>query len=204
MGRPVEIEKRRELARAAGEVLLARGIDTPMSEVARELGMKRPTLLYHFPDATAVAVSLLEELLEEQAEFVSARMAEHDHPIDQLYARVRAVHAFHEGREERILLLTQLIASSSRESAQQVIEVGNRAFEAQRRAITRRLREEIKRGTVREHDPTALVRLVRSVVDGGMIQRVMTGASHAPVHRFLWEHVLAPLKIEDGARGATP
>src|SRR5258706_351374 len=49
MARPPEPEKRRELAMEAVRVLARLGLSTPMSRVADELGVKRPTLHYHFP-----------------------------------------------------------------------------------------------------------------------------------------------------------
>src|SRR5687768_11359078 len=49
MARPADPEKRLELARKAVEILSTSGLDMPMSQLADALGVKRPTLLYHFP-----------------------------------------------------------------------------------------------------------------------------------------------------------
>ena len=49
MARPAEPEKRLEIARDAVAVLARLGLGTPMSRLADELGVKRPTLHYHFP-----------------------------------------------------------------------------------------------------------------------------------------------------------
>ena len=35
----------------------------------------------------------------------------------------------------------------------------------------------------------------RALVDGLMVQRVMTDVDLAPVHAFIWDHLLAPLKL---------
>ena len=45
-------------------------------------------------------------------------------------------------------------------------------------------------------DVDALIAVVRSFNDGLIIQRVMLGADLAPIHTFIWEHVLSPLKLE--------
>jgi TetR/AcrR family transcriptional regulator len=193
MARPSEPEKRHELARRAVDIFARHGMDVPMSRIADELGMKRPTLLYHFPTRAHIVETALQDLLVEQAAFVLARIDEHEHPIDRLYAQVRAVHAFHHGREGRITLLSQAIASSGGRMSE-LIDIGNRVFEAHRRAAADRIRDGINQGTVAPCDADALVNLTRAVTDGLMVQRLMTGVELAPVHDFLWTHVLLPLK----------
>ncbi|HEX7600771.1 MAG TPA: TetR family transcriptional regulator [Polyangiaceae bacterium] len=199
MARPAEPEKHLELARRAVDVFARHGFDVPMSRLADELGMKRPTLLYHFPTRAHIVETALQDLLVEQAAYVLARIEEHEHPIDRLYAQVRAVHAFHHGREARITLLTQAIASSGSRMAE-IIDIGNRVFEAHRRAAADRIREGIRKGTVAPCDADALVHLTRAVTDGLMVQRLMTGVALAPVHKFLWTHVLLPLKRKPKAK----
>jgi len=199
MARPAEPEKRLELARRAVDVFARDGFDVPMSRIADELGMKRPTLLYHFPTRAHIVETALQDLLVEQAAYVLARIEEHDHPIDRLFAQVRAVHAFHHGREARITLLSQAIASTGGRMVE-LIDIGNRVFEAHRRAAADRIREGIRKGTVAPCDADALVNLTRAVTDGLMVQRLMTGADLAPVHDFLWTHVLLPLKRKPKAK----
>lgn len=196
MARPPEPEKRRELALQAVEVLQREGVDISMSQLADGLGLKRPTLLYHFPSKSHIVESALEDLLKEQALYVLAKVAEHEHPMDRLYAQIRAVHEFHHRREARVVFLTQAIAASSGERMAEIMEVGNRVFEAHRRAAASLIRRGIAEGTVRPCDPNAVVATIRAMTDGLMVQRVMTGLKVEPVHQFLWEHVLRPLKIE--------
>jgi TetR/AcrR family transcriptional regulator len=193
MARPAEPEKRLELARRAVDVFAHQGFDVPMSRIADELGIKRPTLLYHFPTRAHIVETALQDLLVEQAAYVLARIEQHEHPIDRLYAQVCAVHAFHHGREARITLLSQAIASSGGRMAE-LIEIGNRVFEEHRRAAADRIREGIRQGIVAPCDADALVNLTRAVTDGLMVQRLMTGVRLEPVHEFLWTHVLLPLK----------
>ncbi len=198
MARPAEPEKRLELARQAVGVLATAGLDLPTSQLADALGVKRPTLLYHFPTRAHIVETALEDLLTEQALFVMKRVEAHSHPIDRLFAQVRAVHEFHHGRETRVVFLSQAIASSGGRMAE-IIEVGNRVFEAHRRAAAERIREGICAGTVAPCDPEALINLIRAVTDGLMVQRVMTGVDLAPVHEQLWTHLLAPLKRDPEA-----
>ena len=193
MARPPEPEKRLELAREAAQVLEREGLEISTSRLAEALGLNRSTLLYHFPTRARIIETALEALLTEQAMFVIAKVEKHRHPIDRLYAQLRAVHEFHHGREARIVFLSQAIAASGDRMAA-IIEVGNQVFELHRRAAADRVREGIERGTVAPCDADALVNTVRAVTDGLMVQRVMTGLDLAPVHELLWKNLLAPLK----------
>lgn len=193
MARPPEPEKRLELARKAIEVLEREGVDTTMSRVAEVLEINRSTLLYHFPTRGHILETALIALLTEQAHYVVAEIEQHAHPIDRLYAQIRAVHAFHHGREARIVFLTQAIATAG-EGVAAILAAGNQVFEAQRRAAAERIRQGIAAGIVAPCDADALVNLCRAVNDGLMVQRVVTGVDLAPIHDLLWQQLLLPLK----------
>jgi AcrR family transcriptional regulator len=196
MARTVNKDRRREILNEAIAVLQRDGLGLSNTELAKTLGLKRPTLLYYFPDRAALLEQALASMLAEQVAYVVERMSQHDHPLDQLYAQITAVHAFHHGREQRVLFLTQAIATSGSKRMKRIIEIGNLAFEAHRQALIGRIRDGIERGTIAECDPAALVSLVRSVVDGLMVQRVMLDADLAPIHELLWTRLLEPLKKE--------
>ena len=168
-----------------------------MTRLADALGVKRPTLLYHFPTRADIIVEALRDLLTEQAGLVMPRIDEHDHPIDRLFARVRAVHDFHEGSEERIVFLSQAIAAVGRERMVAILEVGEAVFAAHRKDQAERIRAGIRDGLVQPCDVEALMALIRSFTEGMLVQRVMTDVDFEPVHEFLWSHVLAPLKKQD-------
>lgn len=194
MSRPQETEKRRNLARRAVEVLREEGMEVSMTRLAQALEIKRPTLLYHFPTRGDVVVAALEDLLTEQTGFVLDRIAKHDHPIDRLHARVRATHEFHHGQEGRIVFLSQAVAATGQTRLDALIEVGNSVFEMHRQALAAHVKQGIDEGIVHPCDVDALMALMRSVTDGLLVHRVMTGLELAPVHQFLWDTVLRPLK----------
>lgn len=178
------------------DALRTLGLEASTTQLAAELGIKRPTLLYHFPTRAAIVEAALEELLAEQAVGVIAAQEQHDHPIDQLYAQIVSTHAFHHGNEARVLFLTQLVSSAGSERTQQIMDVGNMAFEARRQLMAKRLRAGIEEGRVVDCDVNALISIVRSFNDGLMVQRVMLGCDLKPIHEFIWKHVLEPLKIQ--------
>jgi len=172
------------------------GVDVPMKRLAEALGVKRPTLLYHFPSRGHIVETALEDLLTEQAVFVLARIAEHEHPVRRLDAQMRAVHAFHDGREARLVFLMQALAACGRERMAAIIDVGNRVFEPHRRAAVAALRAGVEAGTVAPHDPEALMALLRATIDGLVVQRTMTGLALGPVQDLFFERVLEPLILE--------
>lgn len=196
MARPKETEKRRELARRAADVLQREGLEISSARLAEALGIKRPTLLYHFPTHGSIVEAALEDLLLEQAAFVLARIEAHAHPIDRLYAQLRAVHEFHRGNEARIVFLSMGIAATSGSRLPQILEAGSRVFEAHRRAAADRIRAGIAAGVVAPCDADALVALVRAAIDGLLVQRVVNGLELAPVHELVWSQWLEPLKRE--------
>jgi len=122
MARPREIEKAKDLALRAAAVLEREGLTISMEQLARELELKRPTLLYHFPTLGHIIEVALTDLLIEQAAHVQLRVEAKTHPIDRLYTRVIAIDEFHVGREGRLLFLTQAIAVTG---GQRVGEIGH-------------------------------------------------------------------------------
>lgn len=200
MARPKDVEKSRDLALRAVEVLERDGLTVSAEHLARELGIKRPTLLYHFPTHAHVVRLALTELLMEQAEFVAKRVEQHAHPIDRIYARMCAVHDFHRGKELRILFLTQAIAVTAGSSASDILIGASALFDEARREMSERLERGIEEGIVEKHDTKALVNMARALIDGLTIQRVVSPSTVRPVHEMFWETVLEPLKKKKGKK----
>ncbi len=194
MARPRDTEKTRELAQRAVAILERRGLTLPAEQLARELGIKRPTLLYHFPTYRDLVAAVLGDLLAEQARFIESRVAPIEHPIDRIYARVRAIHAFHAGAEARLLFLTQAVAATAGSEMSQLLRTASAFFDESRRDMVARVERGVADGTVHPCDAQALVSLVRAIIDGVTIQSVTSHDSVLPMHALLWERLLLPLK----------
>jgi AcrR family transcriptional regulator len=194
MARPRDTEKTRDLALRAAAVLEREGLTISTEQLARELGLKRPTLLYHFPTHGHIVEAALTELLLEQATHVERRVNAHAHPIDRLYARLCAILEFHHGREARVLFLTQAIAVTGGKRVGQILQTAAALFDATRRDMVARVEQGIDEGIVHPCDAKALVSLLRALIDGLTVQRVTSAGSVEPVHELFWEKVLLPLK----------
>ncbi len=202
MARPPDPERRRELAHRAVQVLEREGIALSMTALADALGVKRPTLLYHFPTKADILEAELITLLTEQAVVVLAEVERHSHPIDRLFAQLRAVHGFHRGREARLVFLSQAIAATAGSNLPAIVESGARILEAHRRDTVARLRAGIASGIVAPCDPEALVACMRALTEGLILQLVTHEGSLEVSQRFVWEHLLAPLRLGESPESA--
>ncbi len=195
MSRPVDTQRRSELASRALDVLRARGIGrTTMSELATALGVKRPTLYFYFRDLTALLHAAIEDVYRGYFAHVTARVSGIEHPIEALGELARATVEFHRGRRDLVVLLFQLWAAGDADP--EALLARSRAVgEPLRAELIARLRAGIERKVVARCDPERVVDLVLTVLDGTIVQEVTRGASGAPVVDELWQRVLAPLVI---------
>ena len=193
MPRRPDLVRRTELARAAFEVLRARGVHTSMRELADALGIKRPTLYFYFPDLGAVFETVLDQTYQALAEQVIAKTRAVDHPLDRLHAVVDATIAFHRERPQLIGGLFQLWAVGGRDFAT-VLDRERRVVTAARDALVADLRAGIARRDVRACDPERVVDLVLAVVDGVLVHHVLGIARPDGVVEELAARVIEPLR----------
>jgi AcrR family transcriptional regulator len=199
MPRRPDVARRQELARAAFEVLRARGVQTSMRELADALGLKRPTLYFYFPDLGAVFESVLDDTYRALAESVIARTRAVDHPLDRLRAVVDATIAFHRERPQLIGGLFQLWAVGGRDFAS-VLDRERRVVVAARDALVADLRAGIARHEVEKCDAERVVDLVLAIVDGVLVHHVLGIARADSVMTELAERVIEPLRVKKKRR----
>ena len=193
MPRRPDLVRRAELARAAFEVLRARGVQTSMRELADALGVKRPTLYFYFPDLGAVFETVLDQTYQQLAEYVVGRTRALDHPIDRLRAVVDATIAFHRERPHLIGGLFQLWAVGGRDMAS-LLDRERRVVAVARDALVADLRAGISARVVRPCDPERIVDLVLAVVDGVLVHHVLGIARPDGVVAELADRILEPLR----------
>lgn len=193
MPRPRDEGRRRALATRACAVFEKEGLGISAERLAHKLGIKRPTLLYYFPEYSDILQAQLTELLAQQAAFVGERVEGEQHPVRRLYARVRAIHEFHAGRGRQLSFLIQAFLTTGGARASELIRGASEFFDEQRSDLVRRLRVGIRDGTVHPCEPEVVVALCRAVIDGLVIQGLSDGSDPERVHALLWDSVLAPL-----------
>lgn len=193
--RPVSLEKRRELALAAFEVVRERGAhNVTMSDLASALGMKRPTLYWYFRDLGHVFDTVFEHVLERQREVVIANVAHVAHPIDQIVAYGDAMEAYFEREGPTLVSLIAFWGVAEGDQPNRVIETAMKSFQPVRLLAVERLRQGIREGTVEPCDPEGVIDLVAIAIDGFLLHRIARGLRWADVRKILWDRVLSPLK----------
>ncbi len=197
MARTPDLHKRHELAQHAWAYLRDRGWgQVTMTEMARALGLKRPTLYWYFPDLESLFEAVLEAFFEAQERAVQERLQHLNHPIDLLYAHLTGVHALYLDREEEIVALIQLWAMAGSGQASRTLALLRGRYLPRRDAAVALLRAGQEAGYVAPCDPEALVALIGALTDGLLIQRILTNAPLGPIHHLIWEHLLQPLRLQ--------
>jgi TetR/AcrR family transcriptional regulator, cholesterol catabolism regulator len=203
MPRRRDLAHRVELARAAFEVVRARGTQTSMRELADALGVKRPTLYFYFPDLGAVFDAVLEPLFHALTEAVRAQVGDQAHPIDRLRAAIDATLAFDRERPQLIVGLLQTWAIGGRDRPA-VLERERRGVRAARDALIADLRGGIARKEVRPCDPERVVDLALVLAGGALVQHAL-GIGHTEhVGDELARRVLEPLRVQRRRRRGRP
>jgi AcrR family transcriptional regulator len=201
MGRAVDLERRSELVRQALEVLRARGGRTSMTELARALGVKRPTLYFYFHDLTGLLHLAVEDVYRHHVGHLLTRVVAVEHPVLALAELARAMVELQGGRRDLVLLLIQLWAAGGSDP-EALLARARLAAGPLRAELVARLAAGVERGVVAPCDPARVVDLVLAVLDGVLVQEITRGADGRPVVEELWQRVLSPLVVP--ARATTP
>jgi AcrR family transcriptional regulator len=195
MARKLDMSRRAELAARAVDAIRARGVHRiTMSDLAVDLGLKRPTLYFYFRDLGAVFDAALDDTHRRWAAHVMTAVTGIDHPIDLLAEVVRATVGFHQGQRDRIVLLFQLWAVGGRDP-EVILARGRQLAEPLRAYLVDRIGDGVRRGLVGPCEPAAIVDLVLTVLDGALVQEVTRAAPVATIVRELENRVLGPLRL---------
>src|SRR5262249_17396087 len=163
-----DLARRNELARAAFDVLCARGTQTSMRELADAIGVKRPTLYFYFPDLGAVFETVLDQTYVALSEAVIGELRGIDHPLDRVRAVIDTTLAFHRDQPHLMEGLLQLWALGGRDLAS-VLDRERRVVVAARDALVADLRHGIALRQVRACDPERVVDLVLATIEGLLV-----------------------------------
>lgn len=203
MPRRADLVRRADLARAAFDVVRARGTQIPMRELAAALGIKRPTLYFYFPDLGAVFEAVLDPLYHALGQSVAARLRAHDHPIDRVRAVIDAALAFHRAQPPLGASVVLRWALGAREPAA-LLARERRGVAGARDALIADLRAGIARREVRPCEPERVVDVVLAFIAGAMIHHVLGIAHGDDATDELVQRVLEPLRARRKTRRIRP
>ncbi len=198
--RPVSLDRRRELATAAFEVVRERGANNvTMSDLATALGMKRPTLYWYFRDLGHVFDVVFEHTLERQRAFIELRLEAATHPVDRVLAYADSIEAFFAREGTTLLSLLSFWGIAQSDQPNRVIEIAMRSFLPARAFAIESLREAVRQGHAAPCDAAGVIDLVAVSIDGFLLHRVARGLAWSDVRGVLWDRVLGPLRIPAAA-----
>ncbi len=199
MARKYDESKRHEIALGALGVLRARGLHkTTMAEIARELGIKRPTLYWYFADIEAIFLWILDHTHDRLASHIASRLVGVEHPLDALLILVVAEHEFfeREGLQDFTVFLTQFMAMGSTEDRERFRRLVARNVIQSRGLFIAMIEQGIADGRVAPCDAAQLFDFMQTILDGTFV-----GASMYPENQdidgllaFVKQTVLDPLR----------
>jgi TetR/AcrR family transcriptional regulator len=189
--RPTDHQKRADIAEKAFEVLLERGVHkTSMSQLAKALEMKRPTLYWYFPTLDTLFEMVTARIEERLLQQVAVAMAAERHPLDQLIAILNTTTAYYEREQRALRGLVQMWTMRQQDTTL----IGQRVV-VQRAFLSELVRQGVRDGIVAPCDPEALIETVLTVLDGAVFRRVVAGTNPSIPVQFLITQVLEPLRL---------
>jgi AcrR family transcriptional regulator len=195
MARRPDIARRTAIAREAFDVIKARGLHrTTMSDIASELGIKRPTLYWYFKDFAEIFDVVVRDTDAALVAHVQARLAGITHPLDTLAALVEATIDFYDARRDQVTVLFQLWTISGDVAPGRIAQRAREFVDPVRVELIRRLEQGIADGTVAPCNPAEVVDLAFAVIDGAHVQRVTRDADPRRLLDGLRRYVFDPLR----------
>jgi AcrR family transcriptional regulator len=203
----IEEARRRQIVETAIRTIAARGYSqSSLAEIAREAGISKGVISYHFEGKLELVEAILSRLLEEPAEFIKQRVDASAGAADKLRAYIRANFEFMKTHRENYVALVDLWESRASH------EGGNRfsaeAYAPSRAYLSRILESGREAGEFRRRPSATLASVIQAAIDGVMLQWVFDertvdlDACRDEILELISRHVAAP--TSPSTTGATP
>ncbi len=203
----IEDARRRQIVETAIRTIAARGYSqSSLAEIARDAGISKGVISYHFEGKLELVEAILSRLLAEPAEFIKARVDASDDATAKLRAYVRANFEFMQSHRANYVALVDLWESRASH------EAGNRfsaeAYAPSRAYLSRILEAGHAAGEFRTRPATTLASVIQAAIDGVMLQWVFDehavdlDACRDEILEMIGRHVAFP--TAPSTTGATP
>jgi AcrR family transcriptional regulator len=176
-GKPSFIEeaRRRQIVETAIRTIATRGYSqASLAEIARQAGISKGVISYHFEGKDELVDEILSRLLREPAEFIKQRVDASERAMDRLRAYVTANFEFMKTHRDNYVALVDLWESRASGS-------GNRfsaeAYGPSRTYLSRILEAGRLGGEFRELDEATVASVIQAAIDGVMLQWVFDEGS---------------------------
>jgi len=191
----IEEARRKQIVDTAIRTIAAKGYaGTSLAGIAREAGISKGVISYHFEGKGELVEEILSRLMREPAEFIKKRVDEHDRPLDKLGAYIRANFEHMKDNRNHYIVLVDLW--DSRSASQGDNPFNAQAYEPSRKYLMRILESGREAGEMREVVPTTMASIIQAAIDGVMLQWIFDAdaidldASSAEVLQMITNHLV--------------
>jgi AcrR family transcriptional regulator len=172
----IEEARRKQIVDTAIDTIASKGLaGASLAEIAREAGISKGVISYHFEGKGELVDEILSRLLREPAEFIKRAVDAAGRPLDKLRAYVAANFEFMKSHRNHYVALVGLWESKS--ASQQSNRFKADAYEPSRRYLTRILDEGSRSGELRALPHETLASVIQAAIDGVMLQWVFDEAA---------------------------
>jgi AcrR family transcriptional regulator len=171
-GKPSFIEeaRRRQIVETAIRTIANRGYSqASLAEIAREAGISKGVISYHFEGKVELVQEILSRLLREPAEFIKRRVDARERAMDKLRAYVTANFEFMKTHRDHYLALVGLWESRDSDTANRF---SAEAYEPSRAYLSRILEAGEQAGEFRRLNHATVASVIQAAIDGVMLQWV--------------------------------
>ena len=166
----IEEARRRQIVETAIRLIATRGYSSAsLAEIAREAGISKGVISYHFEGKIELVEEILSRLLVEPAEFIKQRVDACDRAMDKLRAYVTANFDFMKAHRDHYVALVDLWESRGSETG---YRFGAEAYEPSRAYLSKILEAGAASGEFRRLARGPVASVIQAAIDGVMLQWV--------------------------------
>jgi len=167
----IEGARRRQIVDTAIGIIATRGYSrTSLAEIAREAGISKGVISYHFKGKGELVEEILSHLMREPADFIKKRVDACDSALEKLQAYVTANFEYVTTHRNQLMALVDLWGRRDWSEGRNRFDA--EAYEPSRRYLSRILEAGQQDGELREVRRMTIASVVQAAIDGVMLQWV--------------------------------
>jgi len=165
----IEEARRNQIVDTAIRTIATRGYSrTSLAEIAREAGISKGVISYHFEGKGDLTEEILSRLLREPAEFIKKRVDACEKARDKVCAYVAANFEF--ARSHRAQLLALVDLWGHRDFSEGRNRFDAEAYEPSRKYLSRILDSGAEDGELRSVSTKTMASVIQAAIDGVLLQ----------------------------------
>ena len=165
----IEKARRKQIVDTAIRTIAARGYSqTSLAEIAREAGISKGVISYHFEGKGDLIEAILARLMHEPAVYIKGLVDAHVLSADKVRAYIAANFEFAKSHRNHLLALVDLWGS--RDSSEGRSRFDSEAYGPSRRYLSRILETGQERGELGPLEAKTMASVIQAAIDGVLLQ----------------------------------